>query len=828
MLSRVIPRGWSWILVVSIPVLLLGILMFTGNAAAGQSASPITPSNSAFIQPVLNTPIVPLRGSNNPYAPTETCPPGTPTRVPTPLFTPAPGCSDIPADGELSATISDQVDMTEAEFTNTSSTCSYRIGLATYRRFGEYVETQELFDYSLAVIPPNSSLTLSVSHPTCAYQGDAFYGDVIYSFVGGVRYDERRLDDTTGLYIRFCRSICSGTPVASNTPNHTNTLTSTGTPTPTYTSTSTSTSAYSPTGISTATRTRSATRTPITSPTNTPARDAYLALVPENGGPPNGGMVNVGDRFVLDLVLNAGSHLDTTAEQSYLTYTYDLIKNARVDQIDTACVLTSTVTSDHTTFEGTFQNEVCNGPGACVFRGLTVGPGSFAYASGVLTNPPAGGSFRVAQVGLCAVAPGRALLHWQFTPPAPPIRDTEIVVRNGDLVQNPALFADYVINIAGVTYTPTPTLTPGSPTATPTVTRTRTRVPTPVRDAFMLFVPQGSAPPNGGTATVGDRFVLELWLNAGSNNVTAQQSYLTYTYDLIKNARVSQIATACVLTSTVTADPSTFDATLQNEICNGPGQCNFRGLIVDPGSFAYSSGALSNCPDGCGGTFRVAQVGLCAVAPGQALLHWQFTPPAPATRDTEIITANGALVHDPALFTDYVINIVDPTSTPTVVPDELMVGHVTWQGRPAQPNVRQQVPISVSLSLGNTQVDYAGINTDANGFFTVTVGGLPSGNYTWRVKGYDPQWGGPSFLANSGMVALDGSPTTEVEMNLMRAGDANNDNYVTILDFNILKYAFGRPCNPCQDPRSDFNSDGVINSSDFNLLKPNFGTSGAP
>ncbi len=808
MLSRVITRGWGWMLVVSIPVLLLGILVFTGNAAAGQSASPVTPSNSAFIQPVLNTPVVPLRGSNDPYVPTETCPPSAPTRIPTPQFTPAPGCSDIPPEGTLAATINDQLGGTEAVFTNASSACSYRIGLANYRKFGENVETQELFDYSLAVIPPNSSLTLMVGHPTCRYQGDAFYGDIIYSFVGGVRYNERRLDDTNGLYINYCRSRCAGTPVASSTPEITNTPTHTGTPTGTHIP--------------------AATLTPITSPTNTPVRDAYLAFVPEDGAPPNGGTVNVGDRFVLDLVLNAGSHPDTTAEQSYLTYTYDLIKNARVDQIDTACVLTNTVTSDHTTFEGTFQNEVCNGPGACVFRGLTVGPGSFAYASGVLTNPPAGGSFRVAQVGLCAVAPGRALLHWQFTPPAPIIRDTEIVVRNGDLVQNPVLFADYVINIAGVTFTPTSTSTPGSPTATPTVTRTRTRVPTPVRDAFLLFIPQGSAPPNGGTATVGDRFVLELWLNAGSNNVTAQQSYLTYTYDLIKNARVSQIATACVLTSTVTSDPSTFDATLQNEICNGPGQCNFRGLIVDPGSFAYSSGALSNCPDGCGGTFRVAQVGLCAVAPGRALLHWQFTPPAPATRDTEIVAANGALVHNPALFTDYVINIVAPTGTPTTTPDQLIVGHVTWQGRPAQPNVRQQVPISVSLSLGDTQVDYAGINTDANGLFTVAVGGLASGDYTWRVKGYDPQWGGPSFLANSGMVALGGSTTTEVEMNLMRAGDANNDNYVTILDFNILKNAFGKPCNPCQDPRSDFNSDSLINSSDFNLLKPNFGASGAP
>src|SRR5947207_3138942 len=51
--------------------------------------------------------------------------------------------------------------------------------------------------------------------------------------------------------------------------------------------------------------------------------DAFLTLVPEAGGPPNGGNVNVGDRFVLDLILNAGTNPPpngATAQQSYMTY----------------------------------------------------------------------------------------------------------------------------------------------------------------------------------------------------------------------------------------------------------------------------------------------------------------------------------------------------------------------------------------------------------------------------------------------------------------------------------------------------------------------------
>src|SRR5207253_53003 len=75
-----------------------------------------------------------------------------------------------------------------------------------------------------------------------------------------------------------------------------------------------------------------------------------------------------------------------TAAQAYVTYTYDLIKNARVDQITTTCALTSTVTGDLTTFDAVLQNEVCNGPTACIFRGVTIQPGSFAYAAGALVN----------------------------------------------------------------------------------------------------------------------------------------------------------------------------------------------------------------------------------------------------------------------------------------------------------------------------------------------------------------------------------------------------------------------------------------------------------
>ena len=156
------------------------------------------------------------------------------------------------------------------------------------------------------------------------------------------------------------------------------------------------------------------------------------------------------------------------------------------------------------------------------------------------------------------------------------------------------------------------------------------------------------------------------------------------------------------------------------------------------------------------------------------------------------------------------------TATPT--PSRLLVGHVTWQGAPAQPNARQQQPVTLTLKLGTTEVNYPSMTTDASGFFTVSVSTVSNGTYNWRVKG-------PKFLANAGSVTLAGAPTTQAEMGLMLAGDANDNNVVNSQDFNILKLQFG---SGGSNLSADFNNDGVVNSADFILLRANFGLSGAP
>jgi hypothetical protein len=146
---------------------------------------------------------------------------------------------------------------------------------------------------------------------------------------------------------------------------------------------------------------------------------------------------------------------------------------------------------------------------------------------------------------------------------------------------------------------------------------------------------------------------------------------------------------------------------------------------------------------------------------------------------------------------------------------------VTWQGRPAQPNALQQLPITLTLKSGTTEVNYPVQNTDASGFFTQVVT-LPNGTYGWRVK--DPQ-----YLANAGSVNLTGAAQTNVEMGLMKAGDCNNDNVVSSQDFTILRNTFGKTLgDPGYDARADFNGDNTISVADFSVLRGSFGQGGAP
>jgi hypothetical protein len=368
------------------------------------------------------------------------------------------------------------------------------------------------------------------------------------------------------------------------------------------------------------------------------------------------------------------------------------------------------------------------------------------------------------------------------------------------------------------TITPTPTLSPAiTSTRTATFTPTRTSTPTNVNAYHHI------APPGPITILPGGKVVLDLLVNSGTNNVIGAQAYLTFTNNILQVVDAGQ--PGCVLTTSITTDSTTFDTALQNEVCNGSMPCDTGGSTLPAGSVAFSSGALSTCPSGCNGDFRVAQVAFCALTQGTAIVHWQYSPPDPFERDTEIVDAASNPVSNRLLYSDYIIHVADPTHTATPTP-VVLVGHVTWEGRPPQPHALQQLPITLTIGTqaGGPATEYSGLTTDASGYFTVPLGYPGNGVHTWRVKN-------PVFLANSGTVEWTGAnaPMAVTEMGIMRAGDANNDNLVDVIDFNILKGTFGLVNGqPDYDPTADFNGDNVVDILDFNLIKGNFGQPGAP
>ena len=111
-------------------------------------------------------------------------------------------------------------------------------------------------------------------------------------------------------------------------------------------------------------------------------------------------------------------------------------------------------------------------------------------------------------------------------------------------------------------------------------------------------------------------------VNSSTNSVIIAQNYLTFTNSVLQNVQVG--ASGCVVTNAVTADTTTFDAVLQNSVCNSNSSCSTNSPAA---SISFASGSLSNPP--AHGDFRVAQIAFCAVAAGDAVGSRRRTRPRP-------------------------------------------------------------------------------------------------------------------------------------------------------------------------------------------------------
>lgn len=84
-------------------------------------------------------------------------------------------------------------DGTTASIHNASNLCSYDVGYASYEKFDDVIDNQELFDSAAGVVGPGQTVELPIGLPDCSFRSTLFHGDLLTS-LAGVRYGDRLLD----------------------------------------------------------------------------------------------------------------------------------------------------------------------------------------------------------------------------------------------------------------------------------------------------------------------------------------------------------------------------------------------------------------------------------------------------------------------------------------------------------------------------------------------------------------------------------------------------------------------------------------------------------
>ncbi|MEO0595625.1 MAG: Ig-like domain-containing protein, partial [Chloroflexota bacterium] len=155
----------------------------------------------------------------------------------------------------------------------------------------------------------------------------------------------------------------------------------------------------------------------------------------------------------------------------------------------------------------------------------------------------------------------------------------------------------------------------------------------------------------------------------------------------------------------------------------------------------------------------------------------------------------------------------------TISENATLAGSVDLQGRPIAPNAQWSVPLTVNLyEPGTTNLVYAfNTTTDNSGNFTVE--GIAPGEYDVAVK--NPK----TLQVVENLTLVTGN--NDYDFGLLLAGDANNDNLITLQDFSIVTGSFNQAQgDPDYDDRADFNENNFVNLQDFSLLSANFNTAG--
>ena len=327
---------------------------------------------------------------------------------------------------------------------------------------------------------------------------------------------------------------------------------------------------------------------------------------------------------------------------------------------------------------------------------------------------------------------------------------------------------------------PTPTMTPvasHTPTLTPTPTVTRTPLPGPIIPVVVKIEPDHRQIAVGMTTTV-DIDIL------GAMNLYGAEVHIAY------------------------------DSTVVHVVDMDPGT---PGVQVTLGDMPYPDYVASNVADNIAGSLSLAvnqlEPRLPAMGDGtMGTITFHAVGPG-----LSAVTISSTLLSDPDA---YAIPSVTYDGEIEVLGGGMMVGQVTFQGRPAPPDITWICPLSVTLAMPGTGVPVHTFATMADAYGTFTVPLILTDTFDVRVRDLHSLWN-----MRGDVSVYWGMPT--VDMGELPEGDCNGDNHVNVSDLVILTNAYDATLgDPDFDLRADLNNDGQINVSDLVLLTTNYDLSG--
>ena len=161
--------------------------------------------------------------------------------------------------------------------------------------------------------------------------------------------------------------------------------------------------------------------------------------------------------------------------------------------------------------------------------------------------------------------------------------------------------------------------------------------------------------------------------------------------------------------------------------------------------------------------------------------------------------------------------------TPTITPQPTGVsasGNLLLQGRPTAPHAAWITGVEFTLAQTGSSQPATIINTTTDQYGSYSLTDLPAGTYSISVKAENTLRAAlPATTLQSGQNQL---PDIQ-----LKSGDANDDNFVSAIDFSILASSFGDCLGGISyNESADFNNDQCVTAVDFSLLSANYGQQG--